>query len=147
MFMDVIEATGNHRYWRVVGIQEIGINYYKLSKSCHHTSVELFVTPWGCAQSKEAIQDHWLVDYSFGTFAILTKMQAVQVWTVEQFIRRASGQARVWIFLYYLHHRIGAIVQTEDSHMPYQRNYCYIVSLVTCARIHPYVDILIWSYP
>ena len=141
----------NDRYWRGVGMETVGINHYKLSRTCHHTPIDSFVTSWGWAQSKEAIQDHWLVDYStvsaFGAYSIVTKLQAVQVGTMEQSIRRARGQARMWILLYSLHHRIRAIVQTEDSHMPYQRNYCYIVSLVTYPRIHPYVDILIWSYP
>ena len=140
----------NNLFWRVVGMQAVGINYYKLSKTCHHAQINAFVTSWGCAQSKEAIQDHWLVDNStasvFGAYAIMNKMQAVQVGTMEQSIRRARGQALLWILLYSLHHRIRAIVQPEDSHMPYQRNYCYIVSLVTYPRINPYVDILIWSY-
>ena len=29
-----------------------------------YTQIDSFVISWGCAQSKEAIQDHWLVDYS-----------------------------------------------------------------------------------
>ena len=59
-----------------------------------------------------------------------------------------AAKARVWILWYSLHHRIrAAIVQAEDSPVPYQRNYCYIVSLVTYHRINPYVDSLIWSYP
>ena len=45
------------------------------------------------------------------------------------------------------HHRIRASVQPDGSHMTYQRNYRYIVSLVACPRINPYVDILIWTYP
>ena len=109
------------------------------------------MTSLGCAQSKEAMHDHSLVDYStvsaFWAYAILTKMQVVQVGNMEQFIRRARGQALVWILLYSLHHRIRTIVQTEDSHIPYQINYCYFVSLATYARINPYVDILIWWYP
>ena len=132
-------------------MQEVGINNYKLSKTCHHTQIDSFFISWECAQSKEAIQDHWLVDYStvsaFGAYDIVTKMQAVQVGTLEQSIRRARGQARIWIVLYSLHHRIRAIVQTDDSHVPYQRNYCHIVSLVTYPMIYPNVDILIWSYP
>ena len=40
MCMDDIEAWGNDRYWRVVGTQEVRINYYKLSKTCHHTQVD-----------------------------------------------------------------------------------------------------------
>ena len=139
------------RFCRVVGMQAIGINYCKLSETCHHTQIDSYVTSLGCAQPKEAVQDHWLVDYStvcaFGACAIGTKMQAVQVVTMEQSIRRVRGQARVWILLYSLHHRIRAIVQTEDSHMPYQMNYCYIESLVTYPWINPYVDVLIWSYP
>ena len=123
----------------------------KLSKTCHHTQVGSFVPSRGCAQSKEAIQDHWLVDNStvsaFGAYADETTMQAVQVGTMEQSIRRARDQARVWILLNSLHHTISAIVQTEDSHIPYQINYCYIVSLVTFLRVNHYVDILIWSYP
>ena len=51
----------NYHYWRVVGMQAVDINYYKLSKTCHHANIDAFVT-WGCAQSKEAIQEHWLVD-------------------------------------------------------------------------------------
>ena len=120
--------------WRVVGMQAVDINYYKLSEICLHAKIDAFVTSWGCAQSKEAIQDHWLVDNStasgFGVYAIVTKMQAL-----------------MWILLYSLHHRIRTIVQPEDSHMPYQRNYCYIVPVVTYPRINPYVNILIWSYP
>ena len=96
------------------------------------------MTSWGCAQSKEAFQDHWLVDNSiasaFGAYAIVTKMQAVQVETMEQSIRRARGQVLVWIFLCSLHSRIRDIVQPEDSHIPYQRNYCYIVSLANYPR-------------
>ena len=92
-----------------------------------------------------------LVDNStasaFGAYAVMTKMQAVQVGTMEQSIRRAGGQALVWILLYSLHHKIRAIVPPEDSHSKFQRNYCYIVSLVTYPIINPYVDILIWSYP
>ena len=69
--------------------------------------------PPGDAQSKEAIQDHWLVDNStasaFGAYAITTKMQAVQVGTMEQSIRRARRQALVWILLYSLHHRIRGL--------------------------------------
>ena len=109
------------------------------------------MTSRGCAQSKEAIRNHWLVDNStvsaLGAYAIVTKMQAVEVETMKQCIRRAHGQALVWILLYCVHHRIRTIVQTEDSHMPYQINYCYIVSLDTYPRINPYVEILIWSYP
>ena len=132
-------------------MQAVGINYWNTSKTCHHTQIDAFMTSWGCRQSKEAIQDHWLVDNStvsaFGAYAIVTNMQAVQVGTMEQSIRWARGQARVWILLYSLHHKIRLIVQTEDSHMQYQRYYCYIVSLVTNPRINPFVDILIWSYP
>ena len=80
-------------------------------------------------------------------YAIATKMQAVQVGTMEQSIRQARGQARVWILLYSIHHRIRAMVQPQGSHTPFQRNYCYIVSPVTYPRINPYVDIRIWSYP
>ena len=141
----------NDRYWRVVGMQVVDINNYKLSKICNHVKIDAFLTSWGCAQSKEAIQDHWLVDNSnassFGAYAIVIKMQAVQVGTMEQSIRRARGQALVWILLYSLHHRIRTIVQPQDGHMPYQRNYCYIVPVVTYPRIDTYVDILIWSYP
>ena len=75
----------NDRYWCVLGVQEVGIKYNKLSKICHHTQVDSSVTFWGCAQSKEAHQDHWLVDYStvsaFGGYTIVTKMQVVQVGT------------------------------------------------------------------
>ena len=117
----------------------------------NHTQVHSFVTSWGYEQLKEAVQDHWLVDYSavsaFEASAIVTKMQAVQVGTMEQFIRRARGQAQVWILLCSLYHRIKAIVHPEDSYMPYKRNYCNIASLVAFPRINPYVDMLIWSYP
>ena len=140
----------NDRYWRVVGMQAVGINY-KLLKTCHHAQIDAFLTCWGCAQSEEVIQGHWLVDNStasaFGAYAITTKMRAVQVGTMEQSIKRARRQALVWILLYSLHHRIRAIVQPEDSHMLYQRNYCHIVSLTTYPGINPYVDILFWSYP
>ena len=140
---DIVE---NDRYWRVVGMQAVGINYYKLSKTCHHAQIDAFLTSWGCAQSKEPIQDHWLVDNStasaFGAYAFTTKMQAVQVGTMEQSIRRARRQALLWILLYSLHHRIRAIVQPEDSHVLYQRNYCYIASLATYPRINHYVYIL-----
>ena len=54
----------NDPYWCVVAMQEISINYYKLLNTCHQTQVDSFVTSRGCAQSKEAIQDHWLIDYS-----------------------------------------------------------------------------------
>ena len=54
----------NDRYWLLVRMQEAGINHYELSKTCHHTQVGSFVTSCGCAQSREAIQNHWLVDYS-----------------------------------------------------------------------------------
>ena len=141
----------NDYYWRVVGMQAVAINYYKLSKICHYAKIDAFVTSLGCAQSKEAMQDHRLVDNStdsaFGAYAIVTKMQAVQVGTMEQSIRRARGQALVWILFYSLHHRIRTIVQPEDSHMPYQRKYCYIVPVVTYPRINPFVGILIWSCP
>ena len=73
----------------------------------------------------------------------MTKSQAVQVETTEQSIRRADGQARMRIHLHSLHHRIGAIIQPEDSHIPYQRKYCYVVSLAIYSRINPCVDILI----
>ena len=99
-----------HRWHRSMGITTLlGCNrnaggWYKLlisSKTCHHTQVDSFVPSGGCAQSKEASQDHWLVDYStvsaFGAYAIETKMQAVQVGTMEQSIRQARGQARMWI--------------------------------------------------
>ena len=60
-------------------MQAVGINYYKLSKTCHHAQVDAFVTSWGCAKSKEAIQNHWLVENStasaFGAYASMTKMQ------------------------------------------------------------------------
>ena len=134
----------NDRYWRKVGMQVVDINYYKLSEICYHAKIEAFVTSWSCAQSKEAIQDHWLVDNStasaFGVYTIGTKMQAVQVGTLEQSIRRAHGQALVWILLYSLHRRIRTIVQqTGYSHMPYQRNHCYIVPVVTYPRLNPYI--------
>ena len=141
----------NDCYWCVVEMQEVGINCCELLKTCHHTQVDSFVTSCGCAQSKGAIQDHWLIDYSkvfaFGAYAIVTKTQSVQVGTMQQSIRRARGQARMWIHLYSLHHRIRAIVQIEDSHMTYQKSYCHIVSLVTYPRIYPYAHILILSYP
>ena len=54
----------NDRYSRVVGMQALGINYYKLSKTCHNTQIDSFVTSCGCAQATEAIKYHWLVDYS-----------------------------------------------------------------------------------
>ena len=111
--------TENDRYWRVVGMQGLGIHYYKLLETCHNTQIDSFVTSWGCAQLKVAIQNHWLVDYS---------------------------TVREWRRLYSLCHRIRAIVQSEYSHMPYQRNYCYIVSLVIYPRINPFVDIPIWPY-
>ena len=83
----------NDRYWRVVGMQSVGINYYKLLKSCHHAQIDAFMTSCGCAQSKEAIKNHWLVDNStasaFWVYAIMTKMQAVQVRTMEQPMRWA----------------------------------------------------------
>ena len=70
-------------YWRGIGIKTAGINYYNWSKTCHHTQIDSFVTSWGWAQSKEAIQDHWLVDYStvsaLGAYAIVTKRQAVHL--------------------------------------------------------------------
>ena len=68
------------------------------------------MTSRGCALCKEAIQDQWLIDYStvsaFGALAIVTKSQAVQLGTTEQSIRRADNQARVWIHMHSLHHRI-----------------------------------------
>ena len=68
-----------------------------------HKSMHLWPTSWGCAQSKEAIQDNWLVDNptvsAFEAYAIVTKIQAVQVGTIEQSIRRACDQALVWILL------------------------------------------------
>ena len=122
----------NDRYWRVVGMQAVGINYYEWSKTCHHAQIDAFLTSWACAQSKEAIQDHWLVDNStasaFGAYAITTKMQGVQVGTTEQSIRRARRQVRVWILLYSLHHRIRAIVQPEDSHTLYKKILLYCVT-------------------
>ena len=54
----------NDRHCRVVGIQAIGINYCKLSKTCHHTQIDSFVTSLGCAQSQEAVQSHWLIGSS-----------------------------------------------------------------------------------
>ena len=101
---DLCNVRGWHRdigkttvIGRVVGMQTVSLNYYKLSKTCHHAQIDAFVTAWGCAKSKEAIQDHWLVDNStasvFGAYAIMNKMQAVQVGTMEQSIRRARGQA------------------------------------------------------
>ena len=96
MCVDDIETWGNDRYWRVVGMQAVVVNYYKVLKTCHHTQIDSFVTSRGCAQSKEAVQYHWLVDYStvfaFGAYAIMTKMQAVQVGTMEHSIRRARGK-------------------------------------------------------
>ena len=125
----------NDRYWCILGMQEVGIKYYNISKTCHHTQVDSFVTFWGCAQSKEAPQDHWLVDYftvsAFGAYTIVTKMQVGQVATREQYIRRVRGQARVRIHLYSLNHRIRAILQTEDSRMPYQRYHC-----ILCQFLH-----------
>ena len=94
-----------------------------------HKSIHLW-SP-GDARSREKLSFS-----AFGACAIETKMQAVQVGTTEQSFRRARGQARVWILLISLHHRIRAIVQTEDSHVPYQRNYCYIVSLVIYPRMN-----------
>ena len=140
----------NDRYLSVVGMQAVGINYYKLSKTCHHAQIDSFVTCWGCAQSKEAIQDHWLEDNStvstFGAYAIVTKMQAVQVWTMSVCQASTRPNAGVDNFVQPSSQN-RAIVQTEDSYMPYQWNYWYIVSLATNPRINPYVDILIWSYP
>ena len=127
--------------------------WYKLLQFIENLSSytgRLICDTWGCAHSKEAIQDHWLVDNStvsaFGACAIVTKMRGVQFGTMEQSIRRARRQARLKILLYSLHHRIGVIVQTGDSYMPYQRNNYYSVSLVTYHKINPNVDIPIWSY-
>ena len=140
----------NGRYWRVVGMQAVHINYYKLTKTCHHAQTDAFLTFWACAQSKEAIQDHWLVDNStasaFGAYAITTKMQGVQVGTMEQSIRGARRQARVWILLHSLHHRIRAIVQPEDSHMLYIKKillYCvtYYLSQNKSLCWYPYLVI------
>ena len=150
MYMDDIETRGKRPLLVCSRNAEDWYKLLKLSKTCHHTQVHSYVPFCGCAQSKEAIQDHWLIDYStvpaFGAYAIETKMQAVQVGTREQSIRRARDKERVWILLYSLHHIIRAIVQTEHSHISYQRNYRYIVSLVTYPRINLY-DIIIWSYP
>ena len=100
MRKDDIKAWGKRRYWRVIGMQEVGIKLLKLAKTCHHTQLDSFVPFWGCAQSKEAIQGHWLIDYStvsaFWVYAIERKMQALQVGTMEQSIRQARGQAWVW---------------------------------------------------
>ena len=64
---------------------------------------------------------------------------------VDQATTRPS--ASVDTFVQHPSQNQGYIVRTEDMHMPYQRNYYYIVSLVTNPRINPYAGTLIWSYP
>ena len=89
--MDDIEAWGKQP---LLACSRNAGGWYKLLQIMENLSsyiVDSFVTSRGCPQSKEAIQDHWLLDYStasaFEAYAIVTKMQAVQIGTMEQSIR------------------------------------------------------------
>ena len=42
--MDYIEAWENNYHWHVVRVQEIGIKHYALSRICHYTQFDSFVT-------------------------------------------------------------------------------------------------------
>ena len=60
---------------------------------------------------------------------------------------RAVGKARIRRLMDSPHRRIRTILQAEGGHMSHQRRHYYIVSLANSSKIHPYVDIPIWSYP
>ena len=119
---------------------------YNLLKTCHRTQVDSFVTPWGCAQSKEAIQDHWLVDYSFLPSGFMLSWQRCK--------RCNSGPGSSLSGEHAAKHEYGyfctaSITGSGPSYKPNTsyKKYCYIVSHVTYPRINPYADILICSYP
>ena len=98
-------------------------NYYKLSKTCHHTRVDSSVTPWGCEQPKAALQDHWLVQ----GLSYCDKDASRGFGAVYQASTRPRAR---WILLYSLHHRIWAIVQTEDGPKPSSNK--LLLCCVTC---------------
>ena len=139
---DHIEAWGNECYWRVVGMQEVGINYYKLLKTCHRTQVDSFVTPWGCAQSKEAIQDHWLVDYSSLPSGFMPSWQKCKRCNSGPGSSLSGEHAAKQEYGYF------CTASITGSGPPYKpkivirriKNYCYIVSHVNYPRINPYVS-------
>ena len=63
----------NGRCWRAVGIQDVGINYYKLSKTIHK-SIHLW--PPGDAHSRKKLSkttDHYSTVYAFGAHTIVKK--------------------------------------------------------------------------
>ena len=133
------------RYWRVVGVQEFGINYLSLY-------TDWFICDLLGMCAVQSSYQRPLVGRLFYRFCLPGFMLSWQrckrcksgLWSI------LSGEQAVkcvWILWYSLLHRTRSIAQTVDSCMPYQRNYSSFVSLVNYPRINLYVDILIWSYP
>ena len=94
------------------------------------------------AKLREASQDHWWIDCSTicALWANLSQPRCKQH-KLELFKGLTGGQPTKCVqrLLGSLHRRIRAVVQTKGGHIPYQRRYHYIVSLVNCSRINPYM--------
>ena len=140
----------NEFYWRAVGLQEVGMNCLQIIENLSSYKSRFICDLLGM-RAVERSYPRPLAGRLFHRLCLRgsyyrNKDASGAIGAREQSIRRARGQAWVWILLYSLHHRIRAIVQTEDSHTRHIKNCCYIVSHVTYPRINPYVDILICSY-
>ena len=134
--------TSNHgenesdRYWCVIRMHQFGIRYDEFSQSIiRHISIFMWSPRDTSSRERHPrpLAGRLFYRPCLRSLNIATKMQAAQMglW---------SSLPGEW-----LHHRIRAIVQSEGSHTPYQRSYCYTVSFVTCPRLDPYVDVFIWS--
>ena len=111
-------------------MKEVGINYYNYQNLSSHTS--RFICDLLGMRVVERSCPRPLAGRLFYRLCLrglsYRDKDAVQVGTMEQSIRRARGHARVWIHLHSLHHRVRAIIQPEDSHMPFQWStavFCY----------------------
>ena len=125
--------------------------YHKLPKICCHTQVDSLVASYECCtiEGSYSIPLAGRLFHRLG-FVELTyrnsEIQAAQVGTMGGSNWRAVGKTRVRRLLESLHRRIGAILQPERGHVSYLRRYYYIISLIKCSGINPYVDIPVWSY-
>ena len=126
--------------WRLVGVWAVDINYHKSSKTCHHTQIDSFVTSWGMLAVERSYPGP-LAGRLFYRLCLLSLCYPVRdangasrdYGAVHQTSMQPSASVDT---LYSLHHRIRTIVTTEDSHMPYQRNYCYFCHLLLIPPHH-----------
>ena len=139
------EEWGNDRYWPIVRVQEVVIKYYELSKTCHK-SIHLWLPGIRAVAKSQPRPQGGGLFYCLCLRGLTYRHRNANdaSWDYGA-VYKASTQVRVWILLHIT--ESGLSYKHEGSHRPYQWNYCYIVSLVTCPRMSPYVDILIWSYP